>query len=124
MVTLQAGMARVTNCPTLLTTYANFLLEAKKDGQASRTQLQLATKNNPSLFERYFIYVSQELAKKLNTENDGLDLLGYVEFQRNYRCMVDPDNDAANLHMCVLCLCAAVVCCLLSCLCLCCGGLN
>lgn len=66
--------------------YANFLIETKKDGQGSRTQLQLATKNNPGLVERYFIYVSQELAKKLKNEGDGLDLMGYVEFQRNYRC--------------------------------------
>lgn len=53
--------------------------------QAARTQLQLATKNNPSLVERYAIYVCSELAKRLKTDSDGLDLLGYVEFQRNYR---------------------------------------
>lgn len=65
--------------------YANFMIEVNKDGQASRTQLQLASKNNPGFIDRYFIYVSQELAKKLRTESDGLDLLSYVEFNRNYR---------------------------------------
>jgi hypothetical protein len=96
---IRCGMARFPNNPAMLTLYANFLIEARKDGQASRTQLQLAVKNAPGAIERYFIYVSQELAKKLKSEGDGLDLMGYVEFQRNYRCV------------CVCVLCAFVVVC-------------
>ena len=56
---------------------------------------QLAAKNSPNVIERYFIFVSQELAKKLKTDGDGLDLMGFVEFQRNYRC------PRACAHMCV-----------------------
>ena len=82
---LRCGMARFPANPAMYVMYANFLIEARKDGQASRTQLQLAVKNSPGAVERYFIYVSQELAKKLKSEGDGLDLMGYVEFQRNYR---------------------------------------
>ena len=85
---IRCGMARFPNNPAMLTLYANFLIEARKDGQASRTQLQLAVKNSPGAIERYFIYVSQELAKKLKSEGDGLDLMGYVEFQRNYRFVI------------------------------------
>jgi hypothetical protein len=47
---------------------ATLQLQVRKDGQAARTQIQLATKNSPSLVERYFIYVSQDVAKKLKSE--------------------------------------------------------
>lgn len=70
---------------TSLLLYANFLIEVRKDGQGARTQLQLAAKNNPTFIDRYFIYVGGELAKKMKTEGVGLDLLGYVDFRRNYR---------------------------------------
>jgi hypothetical protein len=43
-------------------------LQVRKDGQGARTQIQLATKSSPSLVERYFIYVSQDVAKKLKSE--------------------------------------------------------
>lgn len=36
--------------------------------QAARTQLQLAAKANPTLLDRYFIYVALETAKKLKSE--------------------------------------------------------
>jgi len=86
---LQCGMARFPNTPFLLVMYANFLLETRKDGQAARTQVQLAQKNSPTFIDRYFIYVSQELAKRLKNDGDTLDLMGYIEFQRNYRCGVN-----------------------------------
>lgn len=62
---LQCGMARLPNNPSLLVMYASFLIEARKDGQASRTQLQLAQKASPSLLDNYTIYVTQQLAKQL-----------------------------------------------------------
>jgi hypothetical protein len=43
-------------------------LQVRKDGQGARTQIQLASKNSPGLIERYFIYVSQDVAKKLKSE--------------------------------------------------------
>lgn len=72
----------------MLLLYANFLVEVRKDGQGARTQLQLAAKNNTNIVERYFIYVTSEMVKSLKSEGVGLDLLGYVEFQRNYRWAV------------------------------------
>jgi hypothetical protein len=62
---MQCGMARMPNNPSLLVMYASFLIEARKDGQASRTQLQLAQKASPSLLDNYTIYVTQQLAKQL-----------------------------------------------------------
>jgi hypothetical protein len=50
-------------------------VQVRKDGQAARTQIQLATKNSPSLVERYFIYVSQDVAKKLKSECEWLQRL-------------------------------------------------
>lgn len=58
-------MARMGNNPVLLIMYSNFLIEARKDGQAARTQLQLAQKANPSVLDNYNIYVAQQLAKQL-----------------------------------------------------------
>jgi len=58
-------MARMPSNPALLILYANYLIEARKDGQAARTQLQLAQKANPSILDNYNIYVVQQLAKQL-----------------------------------------------------------
>lgn len=63
---LQCGMARFPNDPTLLVMYANYLLDVKKDGQAARTQLQLAQKASPSLLQGYSMYAAQRLAKQLH----------------------------------------------------------
>ncbi len=50
---IKAGMQTFPKSPFLLILYANFLLEVRKDGPASRTQLQLASKLAPGLVERY-----------------------------------------------------------------------
>jgi hypothetical protein len=58
-------MARMPDNPALLVIHANFLIEVRKDGQAARTQMQLAQKANPSMLDNYNIYVAQQLAKSL-----------------------------------------------------------
>eukprot|EP00879_Flechtneria_rotunda_P013062 GHRR01013642.1.p1 GENE.GHRR01013642.1~~GHRR01013642.1.p1 ORF type:complete len:1083 (+),score=308.01 GHRR01013642.1:2122-5370(+) len=86
---LKCGMAHQLSNPVLLIMYANFLIEVRKDGQGARTQLQLAQKASPSWLDNFNVFVASELAKKLNREGDsGLDLMGYVEFQRNFRACV------------------------------------
>lgn len=62
---MQCGMARLPNNPSLHVMYASFMIEARKDGQAARTQLQLAQKASPSLLDNYNIFVAQQLAKQL-----------------------------------------------------------
>jgi hypothetical protein len=62
---IKCGMARMPNTPALLVMNASFLIEAKKDGQAARTQLQLAQKATPSLLDNYNIYVANQLSKQL-----------------------------------------------------------
>jgi hypothetical protein len=61
---LQSGMARLPGDPALLVMYANFLI-VHKDGQAARTQMQMAQRAQPSLLGLYNIYVAQQLAKQL-----------------------------------------------------------
>lgn len=124
----QCGMARFPNNASLLIAAANVHIAARHDGQAARTQLQLANKAAPSLLERYFIFAvrgqatqaglapharlrrpqrppaklgreqlgaqrppppsplrhpqTQDLSKKLKDESGGMDLMGYIEFQR------------------------------------------
>lgn len=79
---LKCGMARFPGNAALLVALANVHLAAHHDGQAARTQLQLAVKAAPSLIERYFVFATQDLSKKLKDEGGGLDLMGYIEFQR------------------------------------------
>lgn len=69
---LKVALARLPNNPYLLTLLANFIIDSRRDGQAARTQLQLAVKANPSLLDRYFIFVAQETAKKLKSEGVAL----------------------------------------------------
>lgn len=72
---VQCGMARMPSNPTLLVMYTSFLIETSKDGQAARTQLQLAQKANPSLLDSFDIHVAQQLAKQLRR--------GGCSFQQN-----------------------------------------
>ncbi len=39
------------------------------------------------LLPRFFMFVCQELSKRLLSGDGSLDLMSYVEFQRNYRCV-------------------------------------
>jgi hypothetical protein len=81
---LKCGLARFPNDSSLAVINAALLIEVQHDAQAARNQLQAASKNNPSFIDRYFIYAANQLVKKLKTDGDGMDLMGYVEFQRNY----------------------------------------
>jgi hypothetical protein len=59
----------------------------RKDGQGARTHLQLASKNGPSLFERYAIFAGGEAVRRLKDGAEGgMDMAAYLEFQRNIRC--------------------------------------
>jgi hypothetical protein len=59
---LQSGMARLPGDPALLVMYANFLI-VHKNGQAARTQMQMAQRAHPSLLCMYNIYVAKQLKR-------------------------------------------------------------
>jgi len=67
---LRCAMARLPEDPYLMTVLANLLIEVKHEGQMARTQLHLAAKANPSLIDRYFIFVSQQVIKKISNESE------------------------------------------------------
>jgi hypothetical protein len=52
----QAGLARFPGDPTVLLVYANYIIHVKKEPRAARQQLQLASKGEPNLIERYNIF--------------------------------------------------------------------
>lgn len=52
----QAGLARFPGDPTVLLLYANYIIHVKKEPRAARQQLQLASKGEPNLIERYNIF--------------------------------------------------------------------
>jgi hypothetical protein len=78
-------MARFPQNAMMLIMLGNWTLEVRQDGQAARNVLQAAAQCNPSLIEKYFIFSCNEMLKRLKTGAEGMDLMGYVEFQRNYR---------------------------------------
>lgn len=56
LLCLQAGLARFPGDPTVLLVYANYIIHVKKEPRAARQQLQLASKGEPNLIERYNIF--------------------------------------------------------------------
>jgi hypothetical protein len=68
----------------------NFLLDVKNLYQTANSQLQAARKLDLSLCDQYMVYVrEQEHMQRLQTQTSSMesavDLVGYVEFQRNYK---------------------------------------
>ncbi|KAG2497227.1 hypothetical protein HYH03_004816 [Edaphochlamys debaryana] len=96
---IKAGVRVFPNTPFLLILYANFLLEVRKDGPASRTQLQLASKHSPSLIERYQIFCTGEASKRLkDSQEGGMDLQAYIEFRRNFRAVLRVHKEVLMLQ--------------------------
>ncbi|EFJ47903.1 hypothetical protein VOLCADRAFT_104960 [Volvox carteri f. nagariensis] len=86
---IKAGLQTFPNAPHLLILYANFVLEVRKDGPASRTQLQLAAKHSPDIIQRYQIFCTYEASKRLKgSQQDCMDLQAYTEFKRNFRAVL------------------------------------
>ena len=78
-------MARLPNSAYLRIVYSNFLLDGFQDTTGARTHLLLAAKEKPGRAEQYFMYSTQETLSRHKDDSNGMDLLGYVEFQRCYR---------------------------------------
>lgn len=55
-VAVQAGMARFPGTPAVLILYADHIIHVKKEPRAARTQLQVASKNDPGFIDRYNIF--------------------------------------------------------------------
>ncbi|WIA38773.1 hypothetical protein OEZ86_002065 [Tetradesmus obliquus] len=86
---VQAGMARFPTDPSVLLLYSNYIIYVRKQPRAARQQLQLAAKHEPSNIDRYGIFCAMDTLKKSRSDGDsGLDLMAYVDMQRQIRaCM-------------------------------------
>eukprot|EP00798_Chlamydomonas_sp_ICE-L_P011283 gene11283-18915_t len=86
---IKAGLATFPNNTFLLIFTANFLLEIKEDGPASRNLLQQAAKNKPSFVDRYLLFSTSQNNRRLAAGEKGtLDLQQYVVFKQNYKMLV------------------------------------
>ncbi|KAG2497033.1 hypothetical protein HYH03_005036 [Edaphochlamys debaryana] len=71
--------------------YSNLLIEVQNLNQAGQSQLMAAKKLNPGYVDRFAIFVrEQQRLQQAHTSTTGdaaVDLMSYVEFQRNYRLL-------------------------------------
>lgn len=69
--------------------YSNYVTECQGNYHSGTSILRAAKKMDPGQVEKYIIYVrEQEHMLKVNSQASGestLDLVSYVEFQRNFR---------------------------------------
>ncbi|GLI64845.1 hypothetical protein VaNZ11_008226 [Volvox africanus] len=89
---IKVGLAQFHDDVFLTITYSNFLIEVQNNYQSGVTQLQQAKKLEPSISDRFAIFVrEQEHKQKAQSQSSGesaVDLVSYVEFQRNYRLLL------------------------------------
>ncbi|GFR48517.1 hypothetical protein Agub_g10412 [Astrephomene gubernaculifera] len=95
---LKVGQAHFHDDVFLTITYSNFLIEVQNNYQSGVTQLQQAKKLEPSISDRFAIFVrEQEHKQKAQSQSSGesaVDLVSYVEFQRNYRLLLRAHKSA------------------------------
>lgn len=84
----QSGLQRFPNDVFLTITYSSFLMEVQSNYSTGHTQLQAAKKLQPGMSDQFAIFVrEQEHKQKAQSQSTGegtVDLVSYVEFQRNY----------------------------------------
>mmetsp|Transcript_10121 Transcript_10121/g.26269 ORF Transcript_10121/g.26269 Transcript_10121/m.26269 type:complete len:2025 (-) Transcript_10121:314-6388(-) len=89
---LQIGQAHFPDDPQMVLAFANFLISIKKSHQTGSSLLQHVSKlEDVSLGDQFIVFVrmeEQKLRSKTQDPSEGtLDLVAYVEFQRNYRML-------------------------------------
>ncbi|PNH03659.1 Tiny macrocysts protein B [Tetrabaena socialis] len=96
---IKAGMILLPQDPYMVILYSSFLIDVQGSYQSGYTQLQTAKKQSPGLLERFAIFSrEQEHTQKASGANGGgdsaVDLVAYVEFQRNHRLVVRAHREA------------------------------
>ncbi|GLC33063.1 hypothetical protein PLESTB_000374500 [Pleodorina starrii] len=95
---IKVGLAQFHDDVFLTITYSNFLIEVQNNYQSGVTQLQQAKKLEPPISDRFAIFVrEQEHKQKAQSQSSGesaVDLVSYVEFQRNYRLLLRAHKSA------------------------------
>ncbi|KAG2433266.1 hypothetical protein HXX76_008334 [Chlamydomonas incerta] len=89
---IRAGIRLFPNSAYAHILYANFLIEVQSLYQAGQSQLMAARKQMPNFLERYALFMRQQQhmqrAHTSTTGESAVDLVSYVEFQRNYRLLL------------------------------------
>eukprot|EP00198_Chlamydomonas_reinhardtii_P013356 XP_001702693.1 predicted protein [Chlamydomonas reinhardtii] len=96
---IKAGLVLFPTRAFMIMLYSNFLWDVLDNPQAGYSQLQAAKKANPNYMERFAIYRREQehLARTAQTKGNGestLDLVSYVEFQRNFRLAMRAHREA------------------------------
>lgn len=86
----QGGIAQYPNNAHLTLLHANFLIECAHNYGAGTSLLRAARKMDPGRVEKYVIYLREQehvlMVHNNSASETTLDLVSYVEFQRNFRC--------------------------------------
>ena len=86
---IRAGIQQMPNDPYMTILYSSYLIDVLGSYQSGYGQLQMAKKADPDLLERFAIFSrEQEHTQKETGTKSGentLDLVSYVEYQRNHR---------------------------------------
>ncbi|GLC70645.1 hypothetical protein PLESTF_001017600 [Pleodorina starrii] len=95
---IKAGMIQLPQDPQMIILYSSFLIDVQGSYQSGYTQLQNAKKQSLGLLERFAIFSrEQEHTQKASGATSGdaaVDLVSYVEFQRNHRLVVRAHKEA------------------------------
>ncbi|KAL6754986.1 hypothetical protein V8C86DRAFT_270236 [Haematococcus lacustris] len=95
-----AGKKLMPHQPYMTIWYSSFLIDVQGSYQSGYTELQLAKKaTNPTYLERFCMFIreqehTQRASAVTSGENGSVDLVSYVEFQRNLRLAVRMHMDA------------------------------
>ncbi|GFR41359.1 hypothetical protein Agub_g2042 [Astrephomene gubernaculifera] len=91
-IVIKGGMQLFPNSATMILTYVNFLVDVLESTQTGYSQLQAAKKCTPNLMERFAIFArEQEHMQRATGAKSGessVDLVSYVEYQRNHRMVM------------------------------------
>jgi hypothetical protein len=87
---MQAGVAMKPNSVYLHIVYSNYLIDVRHNHQLGRNHLEQAKKLEPNLSYQFSIFTrgqenKQKAAGGGSGNNESVDLVSYVEFQKNYR---------------------------------------
>ena len=96
---LRAGVTVFPDSPYLHIVYSNFLIEVRKNDATGWSQLEAARKLKPNLSYQFSIFTREQEHKQRaaggaggggggGSGGGGVDLVSYVEFQKNYRALV------------------------------------
>jgi hypothetical protein len=88
---IKAGKQVMPSSPYMVLWYSSFLIDVQGSYQSGYAELQTAKKvPGPSFLEKFCIFIreqehTQKASAATSGDNASVDLVSYVEFQRNYR---------------------------------------